>query len=121
AAAAHLARPGGFTPVIDERREHDGDVAFGRRTGRSHDLMAGAPGQRGGVGEMHAGQVVKTALEGRDDTRDSRERPEAGSVPARDRVFTDETNTTTNICQNNAHDSPLAPPREARLQHKRNE
>ena len=89
--------------MVNERREHDGDVAIDRLIARPAHLVAvgGEDGRE--VAHHHARHVMETVLHLRKDVRDFRKRLETGSVPAHNRVFRDYSGTTLEICENHTH------------------
>src|SRR3954463_14215243 len=89
--------------MIDERRQGNGHVAIHELARRRSDLVSGQTRERGGVSEMQARQVVKPALEPRDDGCDLRKRAEPRTVAAGHGVLADEAAATLDICKYNPH------------------
>ncbi len=106
AAGAHPVRPRRFGLVVDQRRQHQRDVAVVLfATGPDH-FMAGARQDRSDIGQVDAGNVVELFLEIRHHFRDACERIEPRSVSANDRIFARESAIGFKVCENDPHQSP---------------
>jgi hypothetical protein len=62
-ARAHPVGPRGLVLVIDQRRQHERDVAIEHLATRPADVVAGAGEDRRDVGHVDAGDVVELLLE----------------------------------------------------------
>ena len=106
ALRAHAIGPRGFVLVIDERREHERDVALHFFAARPLHVVAGARQDGRDVGHVDAGHVVELLLEIRHHRRHARERIEPRSVPADDGVLADEPAIGLQVCEHDSHQSP---------------
>jgi hypothetical protein len=89
--------------VVDERRQHDAEIAVHRLAGRKHDLVTAAREQRRHVTERHARQRVQPALDLVGDSRHPGEGLEAGPITARDGVLADESVCRSEIGKHDTH------------------
>ena len=103
---AHAIGPGGLVLVVDQRRQHERDVAVHFLAARPLHLVAGARQDGRDVGHVHARHVVELLLQIRHHRRHARERLEPRSVSADDRVLADETAIGFQVCENDPHQSP---------------
>ncbi len=106
AALPHPIGPRGFVAVVDERREHERNVALDQAAARPAHVVAGAR-QNGGAGrQLHARRVVKLLLEMRDQPRDARKgiktRPKASDYG----VFADKTAVGLQVREYHPHEPP---------------
>ena len=106
AAGAHPVGPRGLVLVIDQRRQHERDVAIDHFATRPTDVVAGAGEDRRDVGHVDAGDVVELLLEIRHHGRDARERIEPRSVSADHRVLADKPSIRLQVRENDLHQSP---------------
>ncbi len=118
AARAHPVGPRGFVLVIDQRRQHERDVAVHQLAARPRHLVAGARQDGGDVRHVDARHVVELLLQIRHDRRHARKRIEPRSVAADDGVLADEPAIRFQVCENHSHRPPqsvnmirLSPPR----------
>ena len=103
---AHPIGPGGFVLVIDQRRQHQRDVALHLVAARPLHLVAGARQNRRDVGHVDARHVVEFLLQIRHHRRHARERIETRSVAADDGILAHEPAMGFQICENDSHQSP---------------
>ena len=90
ALGAHLVGPPGFVLVVDERRQHERDVAVHHFFARPLHLVPGAGQDGRQIRHVHAGDVVKLLLDIDGRAGHARKRIETRSVAADHGVLTDE-------------------------------
>ena len=104
APPAQIVGPGRFVPVVDERREDESDVTLCKRVGRPPRIVPLRGGERGQIGHLHGGRRMQPPLDHAHHRRRFRERAQARSVPAGDRVLAYESIRAFQVRQHYAHD-----------------